>query len=368
MSHHRYSCLSRHIDLPGTARARMRKSRSAARATAIICALATTACGGGGGGLGSSIAAGSPVMAGSSNPPSTGSSGTGSTGNGSTSDNGDSSTATVAPGAIAPAVTALGGPSFDGSSGSLTTNTSFSGSATTVQFTSSSISVSPNQAATVIIFDNFGSGTTSDQGRHSYQIIIPSVNLNVTGFNMGNVGSFFWDFPGDIPLAGLSYVALGTWRQPSAGAGTNTTDTYFVFGYDTPAVMMPTTGTATFSGQTGFNLYQQSGGQVLSSFGAGKANFSVDFASGNVTGAFTQQWAGGPWNDVSVNASIAAGTSKFSGTTGVTSAPVGPFTLKASATGHIDGGFYGPAAQNIGALWSLTDGTTTAVGGVAAGH
>jgi hypothetical protein len=131
--------------------------------------------------------------------------------------------------------------------------------------------------------------------------------------------------------------------------------------------MMPTTGTATFSGQTEFSLYQQSGG----SWGAGKANFSVDFASGNVTGAFTQQWeasSSGPWNDVSVNASIAAGTSKFSGTTGVTSAPVGPFTLKASATGRIDGGFYGPAAQNIGALWSLTDGTTTAVGGVAAGH
>ncbi len=312
-----------------------------------------SACGGGGGGnLGSAIPTGVPAIG----------------------DSSGGTTTPVAPAATTPAVTALGGPTFDGSSGLFTTNTSFSGTATTVQFTSSSISASPNQAATVIIFDNYGSGTISDQGRHSYQIIIPSVNLNVTGFNMGNVGSFFWDFPGDIPLAGLSYVALGTWRQPSGpsgGAGTTTTDAYFVFGYNTPAVTMPTTGTATFSGQTGFNLYQQSGGQVLSSWGAGKANFSVDFASGNVTGAFTQQWeasSSGPWNDVSVNASIAAGTSKFSGTTGVTSVPVGSFTLKASAAGHIDGGFYGPAAQNIGALWSLTDGTTTAVGGVAAGH
>jgi hypothetical protein len=302
-----------------------------------------SACGGGGGGnLGSAIPTGVPA----------------------TGDSGGGATTPVAPPAVTPAVTAFGGPTFDGSSGSLTTNTSFSGSATTVQFASSSISVSPNQAATVIIFDNSDS-------RHSYQIIIPSVNLNVTGFNMGNVGTYFWAFPGDIPLAGLSYVSLGTWRQPdgpSAAAGTNTTDTFFVFGYDTPAVMMPTTGTAAFSGQTGFNVYQQSGGQVVSSWGAGKAHFSVDFASGNVTGAFTEAFSPGPWNDVSVKASIAAGTSKFSGTTGVTSAPGGPFTLKASATGRIDGGFYGPAAQNIGALWSLTDGTTTAVGGVAAGH
>jgi len=284
-----------------------------------------------------------------------------------TGNSGGGTTTTVAPAAITPAVTASGGPTFDGSSGSFTTNTSFSGSATTVQFASSGISVSPNQAATVTIFDN-------DQGRHSYQIVIPSVNLNVTGFNMGSVGTYFWDFPGDIPLAGLSYVALGTWRQPggfSAGVGTGTTDSYFVFGYDTPANMMPTAGTATFSGQTAFSLYQQSGVQVLSSWGAGKANFSVDFASGNVTGAFTQQLeasSSGPWNDVSVNASIAAGTSKFSGTTAVTSAPAGPFALKAGTTGRIDGGFYGPAAQNIGALWSLTDGTTTAVGGVAAAH
>ena len=76
-----------------------------------------------------------------------------------------------------------------------------------------------------------------------------------------------------------------------------------------------------------------------------------------------------PWNDISITAGIAAGTNKFTGTTAVTSAPSAPagnFILKDSATGSINGGFYGPAAQNIGAIWTLSDGTTSAVGGVAA--
>jgi hypothetical protein len=43
-------------------------------------------------------------------------------------------------------------------------------------------------------------------------------------------------------------------------------------------------------------------------------------------------------------------------------------SLSASATGHIDGAFYGPAAQNLGAVWSLSDGTGSALGSVVAGH
>lgn len=72
------------------------------------------------------------------------------------------------------------------------------------------------------------------------------------------------------------------------------------------------------------------------------------------------------WNDVSLNASIAPGTSRFSGSTAATSAPGTGFSLAGSATGHIDGAFYGPAAQNLGAVWSLSDGTGSAIGVIAA--
>jgi hypothetical protein len=89
----------------------------------------------------------------------------------------------------------------------------------------------------------------------------------------------------------------------------------------------------------------------------------------------SQKWSSGqrqtpavllPWNDVSVNASIAAGTNKFSGTTGVTSTPQNTFSLKGSAIGSINGAFYGPAAEELGAIWTLSDGTISAIGGLAA--
>jgi hypothetical protein len=65
---------------------------------------------------------------------------------------------------------------------------------------------------------------------------------------------------------------------------------------------------------------------------------------------------------------IAAGTNKFSGATAITSTPQGLFTLSGSADGSINGAFYGPAAQNLGAIWTLSDGTKPAIGGVVAGH
>jgi hypothetical protein len=136
------------------------------------------------------------------------------------------------------------------------------------------------------------------------------------------------------------------------------------FGIETPASAMPASGKATFTG----------GAQGF--FGAsyyptvqGNASLTVDFASGAITGGFTQMqvYCGGcgttggpvPWNDVSVSASIAAGTNRFSGTTAVTSSP---------ATGRIDGGFFGPTAQTIGGVWTLNDGVNSVIGTVYANH
>jgi hypothetical protein len=69
-----------------------------------------------------------------------------------------------------------------------------------------------------------------------------------------------------------------------------------------------------------------------------------------------------------INAAIAARSNRFSGATAVTSAPQNPFSLAGSATGHVDGAFFGPAAQAVGAVWTLSDGTTSAIGGIAASH
>jgi hypothetical protein len=225
--------------------------------------------------------------------------------------------------------------------------------------------VNTSQSGTVTVISTSATSTT-------LQLTVPGANLNTTiNFNenlVNNIHGATW---------GLSYVALGGWLQ-LPGNGTTQSFTEFLFGYDTPAPSMPTSGQAMFSGLADANIFGSSNdAHILLSRASGNAALTVDFASGNITGAFThmeylQSSPSGlnavPWNDVSVNASILAGTNKFSGGTSVTSTPQGALSLKGSATGYIDGAFYGPSAQNLGAIWSLSDGTISAIGGVAAGH
>jgi hypothetical protein len=146
------------------------------------------------------------------------------------------------------------------------------------------------------------------------------------------------------------------------------------FGLDTPPSAMPVTGKATFTRDDGVQgIFGPSFYPRL----AGNASLTVDFASGGITGAFTQMQVlcgcanGQPlpqWNDVSINASIAGGTNRFTGATAVTSAPGTPLSLSSSAAGRIDGGFIGDAAQIIGGVWTLSDGTNSVIGTVFAVH
>ncbi len=138
---------------------------------------------------------------------------------------------------------------------------------------------------------------------------------------------------------------------------------------------IPTSGTATYSqtGGVGGTTFAPSGNGVVAATVSGDANLTANFATGAVTGSFTNMSAYNtgtftPWNDVSVNASIAAGTNQFSGSTATTSAPGGNFALKGNAAGHINGSFYGPNANELGAVWTLSngDGTGSAIGVIGA--
>ncbi len=261
-----------------------------------------------------------------------------------------------------------GGPTFDDSSGTYPPpNVPFPALASFFQPTPAGLSAaSTGESASVTLLTY-----------NKLQLVVPAVNLNVTWSDPPGLIAF----PGDEPTFGLSYVVLGGWisrdgtppnLSPYKSAG------YFAFGYETSPTAMPASGTASFSGFTFGTAYTSVAGHILAADLQGTATFSTDFASGKLTGALTNIFYGSastllsvsnaPWNDVSVNASIGSGTNRFSGATAVTSAPQNTFSLKPSATGRIDGAFYGPAAQNIGAIWTLSDGTTSAIGGVAAGH
>ena len=149
----------------------------------------------------------------------------------------------------------------------------------------------------------------------------------------------------------------------------------FVTGYETPAAAMPSTGTATYSGYVHGSVYYpvaQGSGTLPCNcaelFLAGNASFNANFGARTVSGTLTEIYAGplwdpsegARWNDVAFNSTITG--NGFSGITNATSAGTGPAGLSASATGTVEGRFFGPAAQEAGAVWTLFDGVKSAIG------
>ncbi len=249
-------------------------------------------------------------------------------------------------------------------------NGAFPALASSLQATSSGLSAASSiQSATATLTSTMP--TRGNLPDTVIQLSVPSIGLNAQWdvSDILSVGDDFGTF-------GSNYVVLGSWESRAAPAASGASGdlqnvTWFSFGYETPATAMPTAGQAAFTGFLSGNVFAPTGGQIAEAQLGGNAIFSVDFSSGKMTGAFTNittNAAPYSWNDVSVAASIAAGTNKFNGSTAVTSAPPGPFSLNASASGSINGAFYGPAAQNLGAIWTLSDGTTSAIGGVVARH
>jgi hypothetical protein len=222
--------------------------------------------------------------------------------------------------------------------------------------------VSGNQGATITV------ANSSDQSS-TVQIIIPSVGVNDTNTLHSSLASGLGQY-----IDGLNYAVVGGWivNQGPNNSGSLLNDSEFVFGYETPQAAMPTSGTAVFS--SGFvqgDVYKTVGTEIQVTGVGGNVSISANFGSGAVTGSFTKMQTGNnsqPWNDVTLNANIATGTNRFSGTTAAASAPGTPMSLSGTATGSINGAFYGPAAQQLGAVWTLSDGQGAAIGTVVAGH
>jgi hypothetical protein len=177
--------------------------------------------------------------------------------------------------------------------------------------------------------------------------------LNLFIATTADGGGFLGDDPG--------YLGYGDWSVTSPSDNTRTEGT-FITGFQTSPANMPRTG-AGYEGWTEGNVYVPGGSASYS----GQALLNANFATGAVTGTMTGHTSDGTgntaiWNASALTASITSDTSRFSGTVRVTSSPGSPFALQPTATGFVDGGFYGPGAGEIGAVWSLSDGSRTAVG------
>lgn len=143
-----------------------------------------------------------------------------------------------------------------------------------------------------------------------------------------------------------------------------------IFGYQTPSANVPTSGNATYSGVGNVigNVFEPNS-SIRAVPGApgyatlsGDSSMAVNFATGVITGALTNMTVTPnngptqPWNDVSINATISGITNNtFLGTTAVSSTPGNSLSFGASSTGKINGGFYGPNANEVGAIWTLYD-------------
>lgn len=177
-----------------------------------------------------------------------------------------------------------------------------------------------------------------------------------------------------LEFAALEWTAYGSWLAYPGGTNPVTTGhtANFVTGFQTPGSAVPTTGSASYTGNTFGYVYTEAYPGVSDTL-AGTVDLLANFANGTIIGTLTNMIAGDPWytgaypwNSVSLSASFAGGQSVFAGTTAVTSAPGNSLSLAANATGTLVGSFFGPAAQELGAVWTLFDGTRSATGTIGA--
>jgi hypothetical protein len=196
----------------------------------------------------------------------------------------------------------------------------------------------------------------------------PSGSATVFQADLGVGSTAFLDIANPA-TSNLSWTSYGFW---DVHATTSYTNTAFVTGYATPAATMPVSGTATYQGSViGEAFHPDAAGIDGTDFYqlTGDASLQANFGSGTIAGSLnmnSKSFEGEtfPWNSVSLLGSIAGG--QFSGTSAVTSAPANSGSLSAAATGTFAGMFFGPNAQELGAVWTLYDGTSSAIGSIGA--
>jgi len=136
----------------------------------------------------------------------------------------------------------------------------------------------------------------------------------------------------------------------------------YVAGSYTPAGDVPTAGSATYNG--GFIGQSSVAGTVT-----GTAQVNVNFAaainqvSGSITGISGNGYS---LNDLSISATITPADGSYTGIVTAGAQPAGDAGMPINTIGKIDGGFYGPSAEETGATIYIENSThhlTGAIGG-----
>jgi hypothetical protein len=155
-----------------------------------------------------------------------------------------------------------------------------------------------------------------------------------------------------------------------------------VTGYGTAPANVPTSGSATYAGAgAAIGSYAVPSGTNAIELGtvSGDVSLNVNFASNTTTGSLTNMTskaAGSstatPWNDVFLSGTLTRRTGDvlISGQTS-TATNTNPAGFSSAAQGVFSGSLYGPTAQEVGGMWSLSESTSAggkAAFGTFAGH
>lgn len=340
----------------------METSRKALCLTSSVCLLALAACSGGGGG-GASV---------NTTPSTT----TPSTTTPSTTTPTPPATVSIAP------PNGVGVSGFSGLGSSFTTNPPPVGSK--IPLGGNSVAITPTSVADSGVTNNTITatyrGTAPGTSVPIFDFSIPSLSVTATNLradgtpvtvsNGGQVAATF---------ATMTYTLVGAWAYTPTG-GNPSYIGQVVTGYSTAASAVPTTGTASYTGNPNTAL----GGGVIGAYAvpagngtiaagtlAGNVSINANFAANTATGNFTNMVAtpvtgGGsasPWNDVSFSANFSRSTSGVTMSGNMTAAAppanAGVAGFAAGSGGGMVAEFYGPAAQEVGGNWFIREGSAT---------
>jgi hypothetical protein len=159
----------------------------------------------------------------------------------------------------------------------------------------------------------------------------------------------------------LSYSTFGTWDENDTSSTPLNVGT-LAAGIATTVAQMPTTGTATYSGDiTGFGFSAAAFGQIKS----GTVSLSVNFATKTITGSVTNvitkgasdNSPSGTMNGMTLTGSISGAGVTITAT--ATAAAAGTTVDVTGATGAFSGTFSGPNATELVTSGAMTGGAST---------
>jgi hypothetical protein len=228
-----------------------------------------------------------------------------------------------------------------------------------------------------------GATLTHDATTGRYNLTLNNSALNVT--NVPNpIGSRTVDgkealgvsIPGhrglEWGIGALDFTVYGTWliaEDPDVSPALDFTNGgVFAGGYVTPANAVPITGSASYVGKiAGLASEDKYSFENVS----GDVRFTVDFSARSISGVTSNGALGSDniippkLNDISFTATYDPTRNLFEGT--VRALPGGN-AFSTNANGTVSGNFFGPVANELGGVWTLSDTTRRIIGSFAAKH